>query len=252
MVRHTTARSVGAAALTLDDVQARIIGCDACPRLRAYCARVAREKKRAHRDDTYWGRPVPGFGDVRARVFVLGLAPAAHGANRTGRLFTGDGAGGSCDFLMTALHAHGFATQPTSHHAGDGLRLSDAYISAVCRCAPPDNTPHPNEIANCTPHLEAELAALPHVQVIVALGRVASDACWRLASRRGPRRGARPRFAHGQVVDLQIPGMPVVVESYHPSRQNTNTRRLTPPMMSDVFATARGLVDMVERCPDAP
>ncbi len=230
------------APLTLSALRERIVGCDRCERLREYCTRVAHEKKRAHRDETYWGRPVPGFGDPLARVWVVGLAPAAHGANRTGRVFTGDGVGGSCDFLMTAMHANGFANQPTSHHAADGLHLHDAYIGAVCRCAPPDNKPLPSEIANCAPHLEAELATLPRVQVIVALGRIASDACWRMAAQRAAGRRVRPAFAHGQVVDLQVPGMPVLVESYHPSRQNTNTRRLTPSMMSDVFATARRLI----------
>lgn len=242
MVRHATGPSIGAATPSLDDVQERIIGCAACPRLRTYCARVAREKKRAHRDDTYWGRPVPGFGDPRARVLVVGLAPAAHGANRTGRLFTGDGVGGSCDFLMTAMHAHDFANQPTSHHVGDGLALHDAFIAAVCRCAPPDNKPLPSEIANCRSHLDAERAALPTVAVIVALGRIAADACWRMVTPEAGARTPRPRFAHGQVIDLGRPGAPIIVESYHPSRQNTNTGRLTPPMMSAVFATARQLL----------
>lgn len=220
----------------------RIVGCERCTRLRDYCARVAHEKKRAHRHDSYWGRPVPGFGDPLARVWVVGLAPAAHGANRTGRVFTGDGVGGSGDFLMAAMYRNGFANQPTSHHADDGLRLHDAYIGAACRCAPPDNTPLPIEIANCAPFLDDELAALPRVTVIVALGRIASDACLGMAARRDPRRRMRPGFAHGGIVDLQAPGMPVLVQSYHPSRQNTNTGRLTPDMLSEVFATAKGLV----------
>lgn len=227
---------------TVADVCAQIIACEACPRLRDYCVRIAREKKRAHRDETYWGRPVPGFGDPLARVLVLGLAPAAHGANRTGRLFTGDGVGGSCDFLMTAMHAHGFANHPTSHHADDGLTLTDAFISAVCRCAPPDNKPLPVEITNCRRHLDAEFTALPNVQVVVALGRIASDACWRKWKAHAADGVPRPPFAHGQVVEFGRPDLPLIVEAYHPSRQNTNTGRLTPPMMSAVFATARRLL----------
>lgn len=209
-------------------------------RLRDYCARVAREKKAAHRDDTYWGKPVPGFGDPAARVLVLGLAPAAHGANRTGRVFTGDGSG---DFLMRAMHACGFANIPTSRHAADGLALRGAYVAAAVRCAPPANKPTPGEIANCAPHLEAELAALPRVRVIVALGRIAADAYWRLARQRGVDPRPRPRFAHDAVF---LPGSattPALVMSYHPSRQNTNTGRLTAPMLERAFRTARGLAE---------
>src|SRR4029434_4031203 len=137
-----------------------IVGCERCPRLRTYCRQIARDKRRAYRDDTYWGRPVPGFGDPHARVRLVGLAPAAHGANRTGRVFTGDGVGGSGDFLMAALHRAGYANIPTSQNRDDGLTLSDAYIAAAVRCAPPDNKPTPEEIGNCLPHLEAELDAL--------------------------------------------------------------------------------------------
>src|SRR6266849_11026966 len=144
----------------LEDVHAAIIACERCPRLRKYCTQIGREKRRAYRDDTYWARPVPGFGDAHARVLLIGLAPAAHGANRTGRVFTGDGVGGSGDFLMSALHRAGFASIPTSHHPGDGLTLRDAFIAAAVRCAPPDNKPMPDEIVNCRPHLEAEIAAL--------------------------------------------------------------------------------------------
>lgn len=219
-------------------VTGRIVGCTRCPRLRTYCDRIARDKKAAHRDDTYWGRPVPGFGDPGARVLVLGLAPAAHGANRTGRVFTGDGSG---DFLMTAMHAAGFASIPTSRRADDGLTLADAYIAAAVRCAPPDNKPLPLEIERCHPHLVAEVAALTRLRVVVALGRIASDAYWRLVAPAGVTPRPRPRFGHGHVFDPGVPGVPILVESYHPSRQNTNTGRLTSPMLLGVFETARSL-----------
>jgi uracil-DNA glycosylase family 4 len=224
--------------VTLAAVHARIVACARCPRLREYCARVAREKRAAYRNDDYWGKPVPGFGDPAARVLVLGLAPAAHGGNRTGRVFTGDGSG---DFLMAAMHATGFASQPTSRHRNDGLTLRDAYIAAVVRCAPPKNRPAPDEIANCALHLEAELAALPRVAVVVALGRIASDAYWRLARARGVGQ-RRPPFAHGGTFTPVQAAVPALVESYHPSRQNTNTKRLTPAMLEDVFHAAGRLV----------
>jgi uracil-DNA glycosylase len=219
-------------------VRNRIVGCARCPRLRAHCEAVARTKKAAHRDDSYWGRPVPGFGDPDARVVVLGLAPAAHGANRTGRVFTGDGSG---DFLMRAMHEAGFASIPTSRRADDGLRLSDAYILAAVRCAPPDNKPAPDEIRNCQDHLEVEMAALPRASVVVALGRIASDAYWRIAAARGHAPRPRPRFAHGHVVPSPSPAVPSLVESYHPSRQNTNTGRLTADMLARVFFEAKRL-----------
>jgi len=224
----------------LAPVHRRIITCTRCPRLRTYCQKIAREKRAAFRDEIYWGRPVPGFGDPRARVLVLGLAPAAHGANRTGRNFTGDGAGGSGDFLMTAMHAAGFANQPTSRERDDGLRLVDAFIAAVARCAPPANKPTTRAIANCHSHLVAELAALPRVEVIVALGRIAFDACWRLAADRGVAPRPRPRFGHGLVYAHE--GFPTVVAAYHPSRQNTNTGTLTPAMLRDAFLSARALL----------
>jgi uracil-DNA glycosylase len=219
-------------------VRERIVSCTACPRLRTYCESIARTKKAAHRDDTYWGRPVPGFGDPAARVVVLGLAPAAHGANRTGRVFTGDGSG---DFLMRAMHAAGFANIPTSRRSDDGLRLSDAYILAAVRCAPPDNKPSPEEIRTCHAHLEAELAALPRASIVVALGRIASDAYWRLAAGKGHAPRPRPAFAHGHIVPSPVPDVPSLVESYHPSRQNTNTGRLTPAMLEQVFRTVNAL-----------
>jgi uracil-DNA glycosylase len=220
----------------LQQVHRQIVECDRCDRLRSYCARIAREKKAAHRNDAYWGRPVHGFGDPDARVLVLGLAPAAHGANRTGRVFTGDGSG---DFLMTAMHHAGFANLTTSQHADDGLVLKDAYITATVRCAPPDNKPTPAEIVACHTHLAAEVAALPRISVIVALGRIGFDAAWRLLAARGVTMRPRPAFGHGLV--YRPAGDPAVIASYHPSRQNTNTGKLTPPMLASVFATARRL-----------
>src|SRR5215212_10255137 len=157
-------------ARALASIRNDIIACSRCARLRAYCGRVARDKKAAHYGDTYWGRPVPGFGDPHARILLVALAPAAHGANRTGRTFTGDGPGGSSDFLMAALHANGLANQPYSRGIDDGLRLDNVWIAAAVRCAPPDNKPRPEEIAACHPHLIAEAAALTQIRVIVALG----------------------------------------------------------------------------------
>lgn len=217
----------------LASVQASIISCTTCARLRTYCARIARERKAAHRDDVYWGKPVPGFGDRNARLLVLGLAPAAHGANRTGRVFTGDGSG---DFLMRAMHAAGFANIATSRHAEDGLALTDAYIAAAVRCAPPDNKPTPAEIAACHPHLVAEAAALPNLRAVLCLGRIGFDAAWRLLASRGIVVRPRPRFGHGA---LYRTSGPTVIASYHPSRQNTNTGKLTPQMLSAVFRLAR-------------
>jgi uracil-DNA glycosylase family 4 len=219
----------------LDRIHRQIIACDRCERLRAYCARIADEKKAAHRHESYWGRPVPGFGDPDARVLVLGLAPAAHGANRTGRVFTGDGSG---DFLMRAMHAAGFANIPTSQRPDDGLTLTDAYIAAAVRCAPPDNKPLPEEIAACHPHLVAEAAALRRMRVIVALGRIGFEAAWRLLADRGIIMRPRPVFGHGVIVRTTGP---TVIGSFHPSRQNTNTGKLTPPMLESVFRSAASI-----------
>lgn len=249
--------TTGRRSRALELVREAIVSCELCPRLRSYCRRIAREKKAAHRADTYWGRPVPGFGDPQARLLVVGLAPAAHGANRTGRVFTGDGSG---DFLMRALHDNGFASIPTARRADDGLTLDDAYILSVARCAPPDNKPTPEEVARCRVHLRAELAALPRLKVVVALGKIAWDgylAYLRAAApaarpkaggaavgaRANPRPnvpGPRPAFGHGAVVTFD--GGPTLLGSYHPSRQNTNTGRLTAPMLAAVFADARRLL----------
>lgn len=230
----------------LADAHHAIASCEACPRLRDYCRDVARVRKRAFRHETYWGRPVPGFGDPAARLVLVGLAPAAHGANRTGRVFTGDGTGGSGDFLMAALHATGFANIATSQRIDDGLRLSDAYIAAAVRCAPPQNTPTPEEIARCAAHLDAEMDALPHVRVVVALGKIAFDAWLQRLKRHGVSTSPRPQFAHGSVAHFEaINGahVPIFVGCYHPSRQNTNTGKLTARMMVDVLRRARGLLE---------
>jgi len=222
-----------------------IVRCEKCPRLRTYCRQIALEKRRAYRDDAYWGRPVPGFGDPSGRLLLVGLAPAAHGANRTGRVFTGDGNGGSGDFLMEALNRTGFASIPTSRHIDDGLALYDAYIAMAVRCAPPDNAPEPEEITRCLDHLDAEVAELPHVQVVVALGKIAFDVWIRLLKRRGaivP--SPRPQFGHGVVARVSAPeGLPeVLLGCYHPSRQNTNTGKLTPVMMESVFRKAKKML----------
>jgi uracil-DNA glycosylase len=214
----------------------QIVTCERCRRLREYCQRIADVKKAAHREDVYWGRPVPGFGDPLARVLILGLAPAAHGANRTGRVFTGDGGGGSGDFLMRALHENGFASAPVSQRIDDGLTLTDAFIAATVRCAPPDNKPTPEEVVACRVHLDAEWDALPRVQIVVTLGRISFDACWGRLARRGVVVRPRPPFAH--CAEHHVRGGPLVIASYHPSRQNTNTGRLTDAMMHDVFALA--------------
>lgn len=225
--------------MSLHKVHQDIVSCTRCSRLRDYCTQIARDKRAAFRNDTYWGKPVPGFGDPAARVLILGLAPAAHGANRTGRVFTGDGGGGSGDFLMTALYRNGFASMPTSRSVDDGLQLIDAFIAAAVRCAPPGNKPAPEELLACQPHLEAEIAQLPNIRVVVALGKIAFDAWWRVVAAQGRGIKPRPAFAHGAV--YRPSGSPIVVAAYHPSRQNTNTRKLTPPMMAAVFKKAARL-----------
>ena len=225
------------ARVALQVVHEAIVSCDRCPRLRAYCAEIARVKRRAFRDEIYWGKPVPGFGDPDARMVLIGLAPAAHGANRTGRVFTGDGPGGSGDFLMSALHRAGFANIPTARHPDDGLRLTDAFIAAAVRCAPPDNKPTTDEIANCLPHLEAEIASLPNLRVVVGLGRIGFDAYLRLIKRRGLVVQPKPAFGHARAHTL--PNGQVLIGCYHPSRQNTNTGKLNAKMMDAVFVRAR-------------
>ena len=199
---------------------------------------MAREKKAAHRDEEYWGKPVPGFGDPRARVLILGLAPAAHGANRTGRVFTGDGIGASGDFLMAALHRAGFANIGTSRHPDDGLKLTDVYIAAAVRCAPPENKPLPTEIAACAVHLDAEIAALPRLEVVVALGKIAWDAWLQHLARKGLPIRPKPAFAHGAIFTsaLATSRSGTLIGIYHPSRQNTNTGKVTAAMYDAIFS----------------
>jgi uracil-DNA glycosylase family 4 len=221
-------------------VRDAIVSCDRCPRLRTYCTEIARVKRRAFRDEVYWGKPVPGFGDPNARLLLIGLAPAAHGANRTGRVFTGDGAGGSGDFLMAALHRAGFANIPTAAHPDDGLQLTGAYIAAAVRCAPPDNKPTPEEIANCLPHLDAEITALPDVRVVVALGRIGFDAYLQLLKRRGVEMRPKPAFGHD--AGYPLANGQTLIGCYHPSRQNTQTGRLDARMMNEVFVRAARLL----------
>jgi uracil-DNA glycosylase family 4 len=216
-----------------NNLNSQIVACQRCPRLISWCRQVAAEKKRAYRDSDYWGKPVPNFGDAKARLLVVGLAPAAHGGNRTGRMFTGDRSG---DWLYRALHKAGFANQPTSTHRDDGLALMDCAITAVCHCAPPDNKPLPVEIANCRGWFQDSID-LCRVQVFVALGRTAWRAVVDEARRRQWWLGKLPDFGHGSVVSMEEGR--TLIGSYHPSQQNTFTGRLTEPMLDRVFALAR-------------
>ena len=225
----------------LSILQQQMVECERCPRLREHCRDVAVTKRRAYMDWEYWGKPVPSFGDPQARVLILGLAPGAHGANRTGRMFTGDSSG---DFLYRVLYETGFATQPTSVSSQDGLALVDAYITASAHCAPPDNKPSKEELANCRPYLEHELALLPNVQIIVALRRIAFDTYLSLAGIRN----AAHTFAHGAVHHVGE-GFPILISSYHPSQQNTSTGKLTHAMLLATFQEARDL--LADRSPPA-
>jgi uracil-DNA glycosylase family 4 len=222
---------------SLERVTAEVVGCRACPRLVSWREQVAAERRAAFRDEVYWGRPVPGFGDPAARLLLVGLAPAAHGGNRTGRVFTGDRSG---DWVYRALWKEGFANQPTSEHADDGLRLMRAYVAAVVRCAPPANRPTPEERDRCLPYLTREVALLPELRVIVALGQFAHDAAWRLLTADERARKPRPRFAHG--AEHPLPDGKVLLDSFHPSQQNTFTGKLTEPAFDAVFRRARQLL----------
>jgi uracil-DNA glycosylase len=208
-------------------LQSEIVECRRCPRLRGHCREVAIVKRRAYLDQKYWGQPVPSFGDPQARVLILGLAPGAHGANRTGRMFTGDKSG---EFLYRALYETGFANQPTSTSREDGLQLSGAYISASAHCAPPDNKPSREELLNCRPYLERELKLLKNLRVVVALGRIAFDTYLSIVQE-------RRKFGHNVVHHLK----PALIASYHPSQQNTSTGKLTAKMLREVFEQARSL-----------
>jgi uracil-DNA glycosylase len=219
-------------------IEQEVAACRRCERLVAWREQVGREKRRSFRDWDYWARGVPGFGDPKARLFIVGLAPAAHGANRTGRVFTGDRSG---EWLYAALFRAGFANQPTSTHVGDGLRLSDAFVTAAVKCAPPDNKPTPAERNLCQPFLVQELTALERVRVILCLGRFGWDQALRTLRESGVELPSPlPRFGHGAVAAL--PGGLTLVGSYHPSQQNTFTGRLTEPMFDEVFAIAKGLL----------
>ena len=221
-------------------VQQAISTCELCPRLRLYCKAIGEKKRRAYRDQTYWARPVPGFGDPRARVLILGLAPGAHGGNRTGRIFTGDGSG---FFLYPVLHDTGFANQPDSYSIDDGLRLRDAWISAVVRCAPPGDKPTPQEIRNCLPHLADEMELLPRIRVVVCLGKVAFDGYLAyLKSREIIARKSAYSFAHG--AQYLLPNGVTLLASYHPSLRNTNTGRLNRAMFTRIFIRARELAGL--------
>ena len=241
--KSASRRHAAPATDSLTAVAHDIVACSRCPRLRRYCETIARTKRRAYRAQEYWGKPVPGFGGAAARLWILGLAPAAHGANRTGRMFTGDSSG---DWLYAAMHDTGFARLPTSTARDDGQRLTDAYISAIVRCAPPDNKPALGEIRTCADFLTREFAALRHLEVLLCLGALAFTAALRLLDGAGvalPR--PRPRFAHGAEFHLhrephQRPL--VLLASYHPSRQNTQTGRLTRPMWHAIFTRARALL----------
>jgi uracil-DNA glycosylase family 4 len=225
--------------MTIDDLrrlEREVVACRACPRLVAWREAAARERVARFADETYWARPLPGFGDPRARVALIGLAPAAHGGNRTGRIFTGDRSG---DFLFASLYRVGLANQPVSVSRDDGLRLRDAWVTAVNRCAPPGNRPTPQERETCLPFLEREIAALRHVQVIVALGAYAWDGALRALRAVGhPTPRPRPRFGHGAESEI---GPFTVVGCFHPSQQNTFTGTLTPPMIDAVLRRARDL-----------
>ncbi len=236
---------------TFEQLNRRVVACKLCPRLRKYCRRVAAEKRRAYRDWRYWGRPVPNFGDPQARLLIVGLAPAAHGANRTGRMFTGDRSG---EFLYRALHKAGFASQPQSTRRDDGLTLHRCAITAVCHCAPPDNKPLPQELANCHQWLSATLEIVP-AQVFLALGQIAWNLLLSEFASRGWLAGKRAKFAHGALVSLACEGSQgrnategvpyserFLLASYHPSQQNTFTGRLTEAMLDAVVGKAKGLI----------
>lgn len=227
----------------LDEFNARMSACERCDRLREHCTNIATVRRRAYADWEYWGRPVPSFGDADARVLILGLAPGAHGSNRTGRPFTGDGSG---DFLYPVLHQAGFASQPKATSREDGMRLKDLWICSVVRCAPPENKPTPEELRNCAPWLDEEMTLLKNLRVVVCLGRIAFDGLLAWAKRTGmlPSR-AGYEFAHG--AEFQLPNGLKVITSYHPSLQNTNTGKLTRPMFLAVFERAKALASSIAK-----
>jgi uracil-DNA glycosylase len=221
----------------LDQLNARIVACEKCPRLRTHSAHVAQTKRRAYAEWDYWGKPVPSFGDPDARVLVLGLAPGAHGSNRTGRPFTGDGSG---DFLYPVLHEVGFASQPQALSRDDGMKLTDAWITSVGRCAPPGNKPTSEELRNCAPWLDEEMNLLRRLRVVVCLGRVAFDGLLAHEQRRG-QLDSRSGLDFAHAAEYRLPSGLIALASYHPSLQNTNTGRLTRSMLLSVFLSAARL-----------
>jgi uracil-DNA glycosylase family 4 len=224
----------------IETIARRVIVCERCPELRAYCAQIAREKKRAHRESAYWGRPVPAFGNAKARLALVGLAPGAHGSNRTGRMFTGDASG---EWLFRALYRAGFANQPQQRDREDGLVLIDTLITAAGRCAPPQNKPTPQQLANCAPYLAEELAALAGLRVVVGLGAIGTKAAVATLRAIGWSFETVAPFAHGaESIATRGAERVVLVASYHPSRQNTNTGVLTEAMLDAIFARARELM----------
>ena len=226
--------------LDWENLNNKIINCRLCPRLVAWRETIASQKRRMYLDWDYWGKPVPGFGDTKARLIVVGLAPGAHGSNRTGRMFTGDASG---DFLYAALHRYGFANQPKSEGGDDGLRLRDIFITAVCRCAPPGNKPSTEEIRNCLPFLEAEMDLIGRFQGIIALGQIAYTYILKLIKSRNDGVAIEDnKFSHGKMVIPQDGYTPWILASYHPSRQNTQTGRLTRPMFDEIWMKAIALL----------
>jgi len=231
-------------AASIESVQRRVVACALCPELRSYCAEIGRTKKREHRDATYWARPVPSFGDPKARVLLVGLAPGAHGSNRTGRPFTGDASG---TWLFRALHRAGFANQSEARDREDGMRLHDVWITAALRCAPPQNKPTPEQLRRCAPHLADELDGLPNLRVIVGLGSIGTKAAVATLAAAGYTFAPKPIFAHGaeSIASRKQGAAPIVlIASYHPSRQNTNTKVLTEPMFDAIFSRARKILEL--------
>ena len=229
-----------AGATTLTALNEQIVACELCTRLRTHCAEVARKRRRAYAEWEYWGRPVPSFGDPKARVMALGLAPGAHGSNRTGRPFTGDGSG---DFLYPVLHEAGFASQSRAVSRDDGMKLSGLWITAVARCAPPGNKPTPEELHNCAPWLDQEMKLLKDLRVVVCLGRIAFDGLMGHVVRAGMMK-TRSGFVFAHGAEHKLPGGLIAIASYHPSLQNTNTGKLTRPMLLKVFKRARKLAEL--------
>lgn len=218
---------------SLAKVAAQITACNRCTRLRTHCLKIAETKKRAHLHETYWGKPVSGFGDPHARLMIVGLAPAAHGANRTGRIFTGDRSG---EWLYGALYRAGFSNQPQSLSREDALQLKDVYITCVARCAPPENKPTPEEIQTCLPYLQEEMRILNSVKIYLALGQIGLSGLWKTLQINR----ARPRFGHGE--EATLPDGRIILMSYHPSQQNTFTGRLTQPMWDGIFSRAKEIL----------